>query len=83
MTAPLRILLYAPHFAEYALRLAEELAGTARVLLICERRNLAAECPPALVARAARRIALETFDGSAGIPLGPWTRQVRPGRSQR
>lgn len=76
MTA-LRVLLYAPHFAEYALRLADGLSRIAQVLLVCERRNLAAECPPALVARLGAKIALETFDGSAGIPAGPWTRQVR------
>ena len=75
--APLRILLYAPHFAEYALRLGEALGRDARVLLVCERRNLAAECPPTLVARARRTIALETFDGSAVVPAGPWTRRVQ------
>ena len=62
--------------AEYALRLAEGLSRRARVLLVCERRNLAAECPADLVARTAGKIELETFDGSAGIPAGPWARHV-------
>ena len=75
--APLRILLYAPHFAEYTLRLADALSRQARVLLIVENRNLAAECPPALVARVASRIELATFDGAAGFPAGPLTRQMR------
>lgn len=77
MTEPLRILLYAPHFAEYALRLAEGLAARARVMLVCERRNLAAEAPPELVARVRDRgVELATFDGSAGIPAGPFARHV-------
>lgn len=77
MSGRLRILVYAPHFAEYALRMAEALGRDADVLLVCERRNLAGECPPALVARARRTIEIETFDGSAGFPAGPWTRHVR------
>ena len=76
VAAPLRILLYAPHFAEYALRLADGLSRRARVMLVVERRNLAAECPPALVAGLASKIELATFDGSAGFPAGPWCRQV-------
>lgn len=77
MTAPLRVLLYAPHFAEYALRLAEALAARADVMLICERRNLVAEATPDLVTRVRRRVALATFDGSAGMPAGPLARRVR------
>ena len=77
MTAPLRVLLYAPHFAEYALRLAEGLARQSSVMLICERRNLAAEATPALVARVRTRVTLATFDGSAGVPGGPFARKVR------
>ena len=77
MTGPLRVLLYAPHFAEYALRLAASLAERANVMLICERRNLAAEATPALLAQVRRRVTLATFDGSASVPAGPFARQVR------
>ena len=76
MSVALRVLLYAPHFAEYALRLAEGLSRTTRVLLICERRNLGAECPADLVTRIAAKVELATFDGSAGFPAGPWARRV-------
>ena len=50
-----RILLFAPHFAEYSLRLATGLAARAEVLLVVDGKNLAAECEDALVrdARAA------------------------------
>ena len=76
MTAPLRVLLYAPHFAEYALRLADGLADRARVMLVCERGNLAAEAKLDLVAQVSSRVTLSTFDGSAGIPAGPFARHV-------
>ena len=72
----LKVLLYAPHFAEYAMRLADGLASMAEVLLICEKRNLVAECSAMLVARLSKRFMLATFDASAGILTGPYMRQV-------
>jgi glycosyltransferase involved in cell wall biosynthesis len=44
-----RIVVYAPHFAEYATRLAKGLAGRADILLILDRKNRAQEVDPSLL----------------------------------
>jgi hypothetical protein len=65
MTRPSRIVLFAPHFAEYACRLALGLSEGADVLLFVDRRNLAQECEPALVRRVEAAVQLVRF-GSVG-----------------
>ena len=60
MTKPrMRVLVLAPHFAEYTLRLATSLAARAEVMLVIDGKNLAQECEDVLV-REARRAGVRT-----------------------
>jgi len=65
MTRRLRIVLFAPHFAEYASRLALGLARDAEVLLFLDRRNAAQECDADLMAAVRARVKVVEF-GSIG-----------------
>jgi glycosyltransferase involved in cell wall biosynthesis len=58
-----RIVFFAPHFAEYSVRLALALSKRARVLLIVEGKNLREECNEHLIAEARATLDVATFDG--------------------
>lgn len=58
----MKIAIYAPHFAEYAVRLAMALSRHGRVLLILEKRNRAMECTARLISEARREVTLVEFD---------------------
>jgi glycosyltransferase involved in cell wall biosynthesis len=60
-----RIVIFAPHYAEYATRLAIALAQKAHVLLILDRRNAQNECDPRLMAQAKSCLKIIEF-GSFG-----------------
>ncbi|WP_284944129.1 glycosyltransferase family 4 protein [Acidisoma cladoniae] len=64
-----RIVFFAPHFAEYSVRLALALSKRARVLLIVEGKNLREECNARLIAQARETLDVSTFDG--------WSRKGR------
>ncbi len=57
----MRIAYFAPHFAEYAVRLALAQAERGPVWLAVNLENLAQECTPALVEQARARLRLVTF----------------------
>ena len=57
-----KIAVFAPHYAEYAVRLALALAEHAEILLITETRNLANECRSFLLDEARLRLKLVTYD---------------------
>lgn len=65
MNRRLRILLFAPHFAEYACRLAIGLSQQADILLFLDRRNAAQECEASLLREVEARSRLVQF-GSVG-----------------
>lgn len=54
MTSRMRVLVLAPHFAEYTVRLATSLAARAEVMLVVDHKNLTAECEATLVEDARR-----------------------------
>jgi glycosyltransferase involved in cell wall biosynthesis len=58
----MRVALFAPHFAEYATRLAIALAAEAKVLLFLDRHNCRDECNPALLEEARNVATLAEFD---------------------
>jgi glycosyltransferase involved in cell wall biosynthesis len=60
-----RIVIFAPHYAEYATRLAIAMSQKAHVLLILDRRNAQNECDPRLMARAKSCLKIIEF-GSFG-----------------
>jgi glycosyltransferase involved in cell wall biosynthesis len=60
-----RIVIFAPHYAEYATRLAIALAQKARVLLILDRRNSQNECDTRLMSEAKNCLKITEF-GSFG-----------------
>lgn len=62
---PLRIAIFAPHFAEYSVRLALALSHHASVLLVLDRGNCCAECDVALMRQARGALEILEFD-SAG-----------------
>jgi len=64
-----RIVLFAPHFAEYSVRLALALSERVKVLLIVERKNLREECNEHLIAEARKTVEVAAFDG--------WSRKGR------
>lgn len=63
----LRVALYAPHFAEYATRMAMGLAREADVLLFLEQHNCRDECTPVLLADARRAVRVVTFDAWGAV----------------
>lgn len=60
-----RVILFAPHFAEYACRLALGLSRRADVLLFADRRNLVQECDDDLIREVEAAVQLVRF-GSVG-----------------
>jgi glycosyltransferase involved in cell wall biosynthesis len=58
-----RIVLFAPHFAEYSVRLALALSERAKVLLVVEGKNLRDECDERLIAEARKTVKVAAFDG--------------------
>ncbi|MGY2047796.1 glycosyltransferase family 4 protein [Methylobacterium sp. JK268] len=62
-----RVALFAPHFAEYATRLALALAARSDVLLVAERANLRSECRDELVAEARAALRLVTYDAHSRL----------------
>jgi len=67
----MRVVILAPHFAEYSLRLAVAMARRAKVLLLVEQANLRGECDPALIAQARAAVQLVEFDMTA-----TWSRRA-------
>ena len=67
-TRRLRIALFAPHFAEYATRLATALAEEASVVLFLDKYNCAEECDPALLQEARRKLWIVEFDSRGRAP---------------
>ncbi len=60
-----RIVIFAPHYAEYATRLAMALAQKAHVLLLLDKRNAQNECDPRLMTQAKSHLQILEF-GSFG-----------------
>jgi len=61
-TEGLRIAIFAPHFAEYAVRLGLALSRHGAVLLVVDRANFAAECSEWLQTRARGRLEILAFE---------------------
>ncbi len=57
----MRIVVYAPHFAEYSMRLALALSRKATVLLVLERRNRALECSESLDSEVRANVTIVDF----------------------
>ncbi|MFG1379738.1 glycosyltransferase family 4 protein [Xanthobacter autotrophicus] len=57
----MKIFIYAPHFAEYSIRMALALSDKGRVGLAVDRQNFALECTPDLQQRARSRLELVPF----------------------
>jgi glycosyltransferase involved in cell wall biosynthesis len=62
-----RIAIFAPHYAEYTMRLAIALAAKADVLLVAEVANVRNECRAELVSEARRALTLITYDAHSRI----------------
>lgn len=62
-----RVVLFAPHFAEYATRLAIGLSERCAVLLIVNRRNFRAECTESLQRQAARSVTIFDFNAEGRV----------------
>ncbi|GEP01750.1 glycosyltransferase family 4 protein [Methylobacterium haplocladii] len=62
-----RVVLFAPHFAEYATRLAIGLSERCAVLLIVNRKNFGAECSKSLQLQAARSVTIIDFSADGRI----------------
>ncbi len=62
-----RVVLFAPHFAEYTTRLAIALSERCAVLLIVNRGNLRAECTEALQRQAERSVTIVEFSADNRI----------------
>ena len=62
-----KVVLFAPHFAEYATRLALALSERCAVLLIVNARNFRAECSEALQHQAARSLTLFDYRSEGRI----------------
>lgn len=59
-----RIAIFAPHFAEYSVRLAIALSRHAQVLLIVDRANMAAECSERLLRRTRQSVEIFEFEST-------------------
>ena len=55
---PLRVVIYAPHFAEYSARLAMAMSVSCPTLLVLDRQNRLNECEPGLLASKGRDLAV-------------------------
>ncbi|MCI9879204.1 MULTISPECIES: glycosyltransferase family 4 protein [Methylobacterium] len=66
-TRRLRVAIFAPHYAEYTVRLATALARKADVLLVAETANVRNECRDSLVSDARRALKLVTYDAHSRI----------------
>lgn len=62
-----RVVLFAPHFAEYATRLAIALSERCAVLLIVTRKNFHAECETSLRRQAARSVTILEYRADGRI----------------
>ena len=72
----IRIMLYAPHFSEYVLRLAEALATTSSVLVLVDTTNLRMECTASLLRRVERTVTIVRLDLYAATPLALFRKWV-------
>jgi glycosyltransferase involved in cell wall biosynthesis len=77
----MRVVLYAPHFAEYATRLAIALAAHAKVMLFLDRLNRINECDDALMCEARRRLKVVEF-ASRGRFARQFSRMLLPLRTR-
>ena len=68
MGRSLRLAVFAPHYAEYATRLALALADHGAVLLVLDAHNEAAECGGTLRAGARARLVVRTFRSIGRLP---------------
>lgn len=69
MNSSPRIVIFAPHFSEYATRMAIGLSRRAAVALLVDKHNFADECSDQLRSEAAKSVDIQTFD--------VWTRSQR------
>ena len=60
-TKNVRVAVFAPHFAEYSVRLANALSEGGPVLLVMDRDDREEECPAELVAQARKRVRMLDF----------------------
>jgi len=62
-----RVVVFAPHFAEYSTRLALALSARSKVMLIVDDRNFRQECDQALLKEAAKRLSVMEFNTASRV----------------